>query len=152
MLEIYIAGVRKRVRSGRGLGIPVQSIPLGVEPDMVVVPALSTTTPDSLVPALAGRDVLDAAEQLRAWHASGSAIAASCVGTFVLANAGLLDDGEATTTWWLGPLFRQRYPRILLDESLMIVSSGRTVTAGASMGHLDLALWLIRGKRPAIPS
>lgn len=77
---------------------------------MVVVPALSTTTPDSLVPALAGRDVLDAAEQLRAWHASGSAIAASCVGTFVLANAGLLDDGEATTTWWLGPLFRQRYP------------------------------------------
>lgn len=88
---------------------------------MVVVPALSTTTPDSLVPALAGRDVLDAAEQLRAWHASGSAIAASCVGTFVLANAGLLDDGEATTTWWLGPLFRQRYPRILLDESLRIL-------------------------------
>ena len=32
----------------------------------------------------------------------------------------------------------------------MIVSSGRTVTAGAALSHVDLALWLIRQVSPEI--
>jgi transcriptional regulator GlxA family with amidase domain len=44
----------------------------------------------------------------------------------------------------MAPFFRQRYPNVSLDESRMLVSSGRVVTAGALMGHLDLALWLVR--------
>ena len=59
---------------------------------------------------------------------------------------------EATTTWWLGPLFRQRYPNVLLDESNMIVKSGRFVTAGAALSHMDLALWLIRSVSPQLAS
>jgi transcriptional regulator GlxA family with amidase domain len=90
------------------------------------------------------RDVIQAKMQLRKWHAEGVSIAASCIGTFLLAEAGLLDHQEATTTWWLAPLFRQRYPNVLLDESRMLVPSDVGVTAGAAMGHLDLALWLIR--------
>jgi hypothetical protein len=35
-------------------------------------------------------------------------------------------------------------PVALLDESRMLVHSGQVVTTGALMGHLDLALWLIR--------
>jgi len=44
-------------------------------------------------------DVLRAAEQLRTWQAEGAQIAASCVGTFLAAESGLLDQREATTTW-----------------------------------------------------
>jgi transcriptional regulator GlxA family with amidase domain len=84
------------------------------------------------------------------WHAQGAQIAASCIGTFVVAETGLLDHREATTTWWLGPLFRQRYPTVLLDESRMLVPSDVGVTAGAAMGHLDLALWLIRRSSPEL--
>ena len=54
----------------------------------------------------------------------------------MLAESGLLDDQRATTTWWLAPLFRKRYPNVLLDESNMIVKSGRFVTAGAALSHL----------------
>lgn len=75
---------------------------------------------------------------------------AACVGTFVMAESGLLDHHQATTTWWLAPLFRQRYPNVLLDESNMIVKSGRFVTAGAALGHMDLALWLVRGVSPQL--
>jgi transcriptional regulator GlxA family with amidase domain len=71
-------------------------------------------------------------------------------GSFLLADAGLLDHCEATTTWWLAPLFRQRYPQVSLDESRMLVPSGRVVTTGALMGHLDLALWLIRRASPEL--
>jgi transcriptional regulator GlxA family with amidase domain len=75
---------------------------------------------------------------------------AACVGTFVMAESGLLDDHHATTTWWLSPLFRKRYPRVLLDESNMIVKSGRVVTAGAALSHMDLALWLVRSTSPKL--
>jgi transcriptional regulator GlxA family with amidase domain len=47
-------------------------------------------------------------------------------------------------------MFRSRYPNVLLDESNMIVKSGRFVTAGAALGHMDLALWLVRGVSPQL--
>ena len=148
--EVSIVGVRKKVRTGQGFSIPVQAITPALEPDWVIVPALGTGTPELLVPALARPDIRQAKAQLLAWHAEGAQIAASCIGTFVVAEAGLLDHREATTTWWLAPLFRQRYPTVLLDESRMLVPTDIGVTAGAAMGHLDLTLWLIRKASPEL--
>jgi transcriptional regulator GlxA family with amidase domain len=68
----------------------------------------------------------------------------------LLAASGILDGGRATTTWWLSPLFRERFPRVALDESRMIVESSRVVTAGAALAHVDLALWLVRRRSPAL--
>jgi transcriptional regulator GlxA family with amidase domain len=146
--DVSIVGVRKKVRSGQGFAIPVKPITPDLKPDWVIVPALNTSRPEQLIPALERRDVNQAKEQLRKWYAAGARVSASCIGTFVLAEAGLLDQREATTTWWLSPLFRQRYPNVRLDESRMLVTSDRIVTAGAAMGHLDLALWFIRQASP----
>ncbi|MGF6770219.1 transcriptional regulator GlxA family with amidase domain [Paraburkholderia sp. GAS199] len=148
--DVSIVGVRRKVRSGQGLVIPVRPITPDLKPDWVVIPALGTGTPDELVPALARPDVRAAGGQLMAWHAEGAQIAASCIGTFLVAETGLLDHRAATTTWWLGPLFRQRYPNVLLDESRMLVPSDVGVTAGAALGHLDLALWLVRRASPEL--
>jgi transcriptional regulator GlxA family with amidase domain len=148
--DVRIVGVRRKVRSGQGFAIPVKSITPDLKPDWVIVPALNTSKPEQLIPALERRDVKQAAEQLRTWYVGGARIAASCIGTFVLAEAGLLDQREATTTWWLSPLFRQRYPNVRLDEGRMLVTSDRIVTAGAAMGHLDLALWFIRQASPEL--
>lgn len=148
--DVSIVGVRRKVRSSQGLGIPVRAVTPDLKPDWVIVPALATGTPEQLVPALERPDVRKAKAQLLKWHAEGAQIAASCIGTFVLAESGLLDHREATTTWWLAPLFRQRYPNVLLDESRMLVPSDRGVTGGAAMGHLDLALWLIRKASPEL--
>jgi transcriptional regulator GlxA family with amidase domain len=148
--DVSIIGVRKNVRSGHGLAVPVHPVTPDLKPDWVIVPALATGAPEVLVPALARPDVRKAQAQLLNWHAKGAQIAASCIGTFLLAETGLLDDREATTTWWLAPLFRQRYPKVLLDESRMLVPSDRGVTGGAAMGHLDLTLWLIRKASPEL--
>ena len=145
---LSVVGMRKKVRSGHGLTIPVQPVTPDLKPDWVVVPALATGTPDVLIPALARADVKQAGKQLLKWREDGARIAASCIGTFLLAETGLLDGREATTTWWLAPLFRQRYPSVRLDETRMLVPSDVGVTAGAAMGHLDLALWLIRQASP----
>lgn len=148
--DVSVVGVRRKVRSGQGLAIPVQAITPALKPDWVIVPALSAGAPEQLIAALGRPDVQQAAAQLRSWHAEGAKIAASCIGTYVLAEAGLLDHREATSTWWLAPLFRQRYPQVLLDESRMLVPTDIGVTAGAAMGHLDLSLWLIRKASPEL--
>lgn len=148
--DVSIVGVRKKVRSGQGFAVPVKAVTPDLKPDWVIVPALNTGRPEQLVPALERRDIKQAREQLLKWHAGGARIGASCIGSFIVAETGLLDHQEATTTWWLAPLFRQRYPNVRLDETRMLVPSDVGATAGAAMGHLDLALWLIRQASPEL--
>ena len=147
--QVRMVGVRRAVTSAQGLRVPVHK-PGTRSPDVVVVPAIGFKMAGPLEAALARPDVRDAAAALRQWHRRGALMTAACIGTFVMAESGLLDHHQATTTWWLAPLFRRRYPRVGLDESNMIVKSDRCVTAGAALGHMDLALWLIRSISPQI--
>jgi len=149
--EVKIAGVRRAVNTSQGLTVPVNETGLRT-PECVVVPAIGFKMPGPLESALARPDVQDSGALLRQWARRGATMAAACIGTFVMAESGLLDQRNATTTWWLAPLFRKRYPRVLLDESNMIVKSGKFVTAGAALSHIDLALWLVRGVSPSLAS
>jgi transcriptional regulator GlxA family with amidase domain len=149
--ETRVVGVRKGVRTSHGLRVPVH--PAGRwAPDCVVVPAIGFKMPGPLERALTRTDVRDAGEVLRQWDRRGAMMTAACIGTFVMAESGLLDGHHATTTWWLAPLFGKRYPGVVLDESRMIVKSGRYVTAGAALSHMDLALWIVRSVSPQLAS
>jgi len=147
--DVQIVGVRKKVTTSQGLTVPVHA-PGMKAPDCVVVPAIGFKMPAPLEAALTRPDIADAVTLLRRWADRGSIVAAACIGTFVVAESGLLDGQHATTTWWLAPLFRRRYPNVSLDESNMIVKSGQFVTAGAALSHIDLALWLVRGVSPEL--
>ena len=147
--EARIVGVRKLVTTAHGLAVPIRPASARA-PDCVVVPAIGYKMPDPLAAALSRPDVQDAADVLRRRARQGAMVTAACIGTFVLAESGLLDNHRATTTWWLAPLFRKRYPNVVLDDSNMVVKSGRFVTAGAALGHLDLALWLVRSVSPQL--
>jgi transcriptional regulator GlxA family with amidase domain len=145
--DVRVVGVRRRVRSAQGFTVPVAAV-AGRRPDVLVVPAIGYKMPGPLVAALARRDVADAAAFIADAGAAGVRLCAACIGTFVLAESGALDGRAATTTWWLAPLFRERYPRVALEASRMVVASGGVVTAGAALSHMDLALWLIRAISP----
>ena len=145
-----VVGLRKTITTAQGLSMPVTAAARAQTPDAVVMPAINRIMPEPLVQALAGDEVREAGVMLRKWSERGALSAAACVGTFVLAEAALLDGEEATTTWWLAPLFRQRYPRVRLVETRLIVQSNAVVTAGAALGHLDLALTLIRRASPEL--
>jgi transcriptional regulator GlxA family with amidase domain len=139
-IELSLVGVRRRVRTALGLTVPVVSADSVGQPDAVLVPALGAKMPEALAARLARPDVAD----------GGATLGAACTGTFVLAESALLDGQRATTSWWLAPMFRQRYPRIVLDESRMLVNSEGMTTAGAAMAHLDLALSIVRARSPAL--
>jgi transcriptional regulator GlxA family with amidase domain len=147
--DVRVVGLRRRVQTALGLQVPVQPADDGAA-DWLVLPAIGAKMPPALVAALAAREVRDATAHLRERHAAGTRIAAACIGGFVLAESGLLDGHDATVSWWLGPLFRQRYPAVRLDESRMLVASGGFVTTGAAIAHMDLALWLVRQLSPEL--
>ena len=148
--QLKVVGLHKSITTARGLSLPVMAAARAPTPDAVVMPAIFHMRPAPLVQALAGSEVREAGAVLRKWAGRGALTATACIGTFVLAEAALLDGEEATTTWWLSPLFRQRYPRVRLDESRIIVESNAVVTAGAALSHLDLALALIRRASPEL--
>lgn len=77
-------------------------------------------------------------------------MAAACTATWLLAETGALDGQRATTSWWLAAAFRRRYPAVHLDPAAMVVPGERWVTASAALGHLDLALHLVRQRSPEL--
>ena len=120
--DVKIVGVRRSVKTAQGLTVPVQAIGSRA-PDCVVVPAIGFKMPEPLQAALTRPEIRDAAAVLRQWHRKGALMTAACVGTFIMAESGLLDRQRATSTWWLVPMFRRRYPGVSLDESQMIAAA-----------------------------
>ena len=148
--DVTTVGVRRHVRTAHGLTVPVEPIKPASRPDWVLIPAVLAASPEDLAAKLDRADMHEARAQLLKWSARGTRIGAACMGTFILAGTGLLDHRQATTTWSLSPFFRQRFPNVELDESRMVVPCDIGVTAGAALGHLDLALWLIRQSSPEL--
>lgn len=152
--QVSLVGNSTETQTAMGLRVQTQSFKQVSRPDIVIIPALSYRTPDTLIPALSRQDVQNAIAILREWAKQGTTLASACIGTFILAEAGLLNHLKATSTWWLSPLFRARYPDVELDTQRIIVSDHsehyQVVTAGAGLSHLDLALWFIRQNNPEL--
>jgi transcriptional regulator GlxA family with amidase domain len=142
-----VLGASDNVVTAGGLIVPVDRF-LGADDlghlDVLVVPGLGATTPVGVEDSLARPEVRLLLGVLRELPLRPTVhVAAACTGTFVLAQAGLLDGLTATTSWWLTGTFRRRYPRVALDMSRMVVRSGQATTAGAAFAHIDLALSLV---------
>jgi len=76
-------------------------------------------------------------------HANGAAIHAACLGSLVVAQAGLLAGRDATTHWAWIPRARQQYPQVRWDGARMICDTGDVITAGGFLAAVDLTLALV---------
>jgi transcriptional regulator GlxA family with amidase domain len=151
-LNVHLVSVRRKVKTAHGLTVPVELASDLPVPDVVLIPALGAKMPTLLEEALKCQEVVEFGGWLNKWASAGASIGAACTGTFILAETGLLDGQRATTSWWLSALFRQRYPLVDLDESLMLVNSACYTTAGAALAHLDLGLGVVRKVSPSLAS
>jgi transcriptional regulator GlxA family with amidase domain len=153
-IAISTVGVTEQpVRTAGGLLVPVDVAIDDVRSsdlDLLVVPALAVNTPAGIVDALSREDVRAIRGTVRDWADDGRPVAAACTGTFVLADAGLLDSRQATTSWWLVDDFRRRYPKVALDMSRMVVADGPVTTAGAAFAHIDLAMHVVAALSPQL--
>lgn len=76
-------------------------------------------------------------------HANGATICSFCTGSFALAQSGLLDNGQATVSWWLAQEFTQYFPRIELVMDKLVVKNANVWTAGATTAYTNLCVELI---------
>ena len=105
--------------------------------DVLIVP--SWRDPEERPPPAMVKAVRDA-------HERGATVVGLCLGAFVLAEAGVLDQREATTHWYAAPTFAQRYPRVNLVPDVLYVDAdeGRLVTSAGTAAGLDCCLHLMR--------
>src|SRR5215468_5155306 len=98
------------VRTSRGLRFTVDA-GLGKTKlyDAIIVPGhLSGAEPVRRQ----GKHFAAVAAWLRRQHARGCVIGAFCSGVFLLAEAGLLNNRRATTTWWLQGDLKESFPAV----------------------------------------
>jgi transcriptional regulator GlxA family with amidase domain len=145
-----MVGFQPEVRTGAGHLVATESAAQVEGADLLVVPARPARHSAEVLDYVVSEQSLPVRSLIARTREHGTAIASACTGTFLLAEAGILDGLSATTTWWLSPAFRSRYPTVLLDEGRMVVASDGITTAGAAFGHVDLALAIVRTSSPAV--
>lgn len=136
--------------------VSASGAPLHVSNDVPIAPHASFAqaadaavvfVPEMTVPPgepLAGRFAGETA-WLRDRYAAGKTIATACSGAILLAEAGLLQDQDATTHWAYCDVLAG-YPRVRVRAQRALVTAGegqRLVMAGGGTSWFDLCLWLI---------
>lgn len=126
-----------------GLIPTISGFQIGVQHDLSALAEADTV----IVPAW--RDPIDQPSDallnaLRSAHARGARIAGLCLGTFVLARAGLLQGRIASTHWAWADEFERTYPEVTLDRNALYVDGGDILTSAGTAAAIDCCLHLIR--------
>ena len=118
-----------------------------INPDVLINDVKKTDL--IIIPAIHGdpKKVMNENKEFVPWileqYKSGAEIASFCIGSFFLANTGLLNGKPATTHWGYANEFRAMFPEInLLDDKIMTEKDG-IYTSGGAYSYLNLVLYLI---------
>lgn len=110
--------------------------------DLLIIPGFETQRQQDwaakLVPLSRERDFI------RRSFARGTAVAAICVGAFLLGEAGLLDGRNVTTAWLFASDLAVRYPQAKVNADTILLEDGAVVTSAAVSSAFDLAIHLIK--------
>lgn len=83
-------------------------------------------------------------DALIAARARGARLVGLCLGTYVLAYAGLLEGRRASTHWEYEQDFMSRFPAVQLDTNALYVDDEGLVTSAGTAAGLDCCLYLVR--------
>jgi transcriptional regulator GlxA family with amidase domain len=108
-----------------------------------------------LVPSWLGSDVpvpATLAKAVAAAHRSGALVIGLCLGTFVLAAAGILAGKSATTHWTATDRLAAAYPDIRVEPDILYVDAGTVITSAGVAAALDCCLHVVRRRFGAWPA
>jgi transcriptional regulator GlxA family with amidase domain len=135
--RIKIASVDGRdVTTSLGTRLGVTDALSSIESADIVMVAGSDNLPRRAIdPALVDA-VKSAAERTRR-------LASICTGSFILAQAGLLNGRRATTHWHDARLFARAFPDVAVEPDALFVRDGDIFTSAGVSSGIDLALALV---------
>ncbi|WNN50353.1 helix-turn-helix domain-containing protein [Siccibacter colletis] len=124
------------VDSGNGMLVQVEyGLEKIAEADVVIVPFWHH--PEQK-PSQALLDAIAAA-----WE-RGAEVVGLCLGTYVLAWAGLLNHHRAATHWEYERDFSLRFPEVQLDTNALYIDDDRLITSAGTAAGIDCCLYLVR--------
>jgi len=155
--EVFTTAARMQQRLHPGAAAPfaVQCVarslaPVRARAGLRVLPDADFATaaaPDVLIVPGGVVDAAAACPDTLAWVAEasrGARITASvCTGAFILAAAGVLADGPATTHWEDIADLRARFPALAVQENVRWVDRGVLVTSAGISAGIDMSLHLV---------
>jgi transcriptional regulator GlxA family with amidase domain len=130
------------VRAASGQSIAVDGcIDARKRSDAILVTAPFVADMDAF---LARHDqVRDLSSALRLQHKAGTLLASYCTGSYLLAEAGLLDHRIATTHWSKAADFSRRYPKVELRSREVLTEQSGILCGGAVTSYPNLAVRLV---------
>lgn len=124
------------LRSASGFGVVIEhDLSEIAQADLVVVP--SWRDPHEQPPQELLRTLTEA-------HRRGALVIGLCLGSYVLAAAGLLDNRPATTHWMWADDLALRYPAIRVQPDVLYVDDGDIVTSAGVAAGIDCCLHVVR--------
>lgn len=133
MLTASLGGGPVTTSSGLRIEVDAAIEDVAAPDTLVVVGGHGVTT------ALADPRLL---EEIARLAAGARRVASVCSGSFLLAEAGLLDGRRATTHWTVCEDLAERYPKVQVDPDAIYVRDGDVWTSAGVTSGIDLALGL----------
>ncbi len=139
LFTVQLVGLRREIRMKNGL--------FSINSDVLIEEVDRTDL--ILIPSVHGNKekILADNAPMLSWivkqYEGGAAIAAMCIGAFVLAGTGLLDGKSCTTHWEFTGEFRQLFPAVNLVEDKIITDENNIYTSGGAYSWLNLILYLV---------
>jgi transcriptional regulator GlxA family with amidase domain len=70
-------------------------------------------------------------------------VASICIGTFILAEAGILDGRRVTTHWAWAQELERRFPKVRVEMDRIFIADGPVWTSAGMTAGIDMALGLV---------
>lgn len=133
---IVCAADKGAISTSAGFAIAIENdLSVLKKADIVIMPAWYDDC------RAAPAELLDA---LRGAHQRGARMVGLCLGSFPLAEAGLLDGKTITTHWEAAEIFAKRFPKVKVDCDVLYVAEGDVLTSAGVAAGLDCCLHLLR--------
>lgn len=139
LFEVQLVGVSKEVQLNDGLYTvnTSQLIQDVTSTDLIVIPALFGDM----------KTAIDQNLKLLPWikeqYDKGAEIASLCVGAFLLASTGLLNDKKCSTHWGFQNEFREMFPSIEVIDGSIITEEQGIYSSGGANSYWNLLLHLV---------
>ncbi len=139
LFKVQLVGLEKEIPQASGLFkmYPEVLVDEVSETDLIIIPALQSD-----------QDLaLEWNKEFIPWivhqHSRGAEVASLCVGSFLLAETGLLDGKKCTTHWTFAEEFRDRYPQCNLQPEDIMTEDNGIYTSGGAYAYLSLIMYLV---------
>lgn len=140
LFDIQLVGLHKESRIKKRL--------YAVAPDVLISDLPKTDL--VIIPALQGKDMCAALEANKAFvpwivqqHKAGAEVASLCLGSFLLADTGLLKGKKCTTHWSAASAFRDLFPDVDLMTEKILTDEAGLYTSGGALSFTNLIIYLI---------